>query len=84
MELGLHIGEQYLAAHADMYGGPCVQGSGLLVSDNQKPLISGAPPESFDPKHPLKHTLNLPQTDFPMRACMAQRELAILAFWEGK
>jgi len=31
-----------------------------------------------------KDTLNLPQTDFPMKANLAQREPEILAFWEGK
>ena len=30
-----------------------------------------------------KDTLNLPQTDFPMRANLAQREAEILAYWES-
>ena len=30
-----------------------------------------------------KETLNLPQTEFPMRANLAQREPATLARWEG-
>src|SRR5659263_644677 len=30
-----------------------------------------------------KETLNLPQTEFPMRANLAQREPAMLARWEG-
>ena len=30
-----------------------------------------------------KKTLNLPQTDFPMRANLAQREPATLARWDG-
>ncbi|MDR2051183.1 MAG: isoleucine--tRNA ligase [Deltaproteobacteria bacterium] len=29
-----------------------------------------------------KHTLNLPRTDFPMRANLTQREPALLKFWE--
>ena len=31
-----------------------------------------------------KSTLNLPQTDFPMRAALAQREPAMLADWEAR
>ncbi|MEW6068335.1 MAG: isoleucine--tRNA ligase [Nitrospirota bacterium] len=31
-----------------------------------------------------KDTLNLPQTDFPMKANLAQREPAIIAFWKEK
>ena len=30
-----------------------------------------------------KHTLNLPQTDFPMRANLAQREPEMLARWDA-
>ena len=30
-----------------------------------------------------KETLNLPQTEFPMRANLAQREPATLARWDG-
>ena len=30
-----------------------------------------------------KDTLNLPKTDFPMRANLAQREPEILAYWES-
>lgn len=31
-----------------------------------------------------KHTLNLPKTDFPMKANLSQREPEMLAFWEQK
>ncbi|HAC33143.1 MAG TPA: isoleucine--tRNA ligase, partial [Gammaproteobacteria bacterium] len=31
-----------------------------------------------------KETLNLPQTDFPMRGNLPQREPAMLAFWEDQ
>src|SRR6266851_1331761 len=31
-----------------------------------------------------KNTLNLPKTDFPMRADLAKREPQLLAFWEQK
>ena len=31
-----------------------------------------------------KDTLNLPQTEFPMRAGLAQREPGMLADWEGR
>jgi isoleucyl-tRNA synthetase len=34
---------------------------------------------SFD----LKKTLNLPRTDFPMKANLAQNEPKLLARWEG-
>jgi len=34
-------------------------------------------------KHPYRDTLNLPKTDFPMKANLAQRELSILARWEA-
>ena len=30
-----------------------------------------------------KNTLNLPETDFPMKASLAQREPDTLAFWEN-
>jgi len=80
-ENGLHKEEQYLEAHADQYGGPCVQGSGLLTVDNNKPLWQNTPPEAFDAKHPFKHTLNLPKTDMPMRAVSNERELAQLKAW---
>lgn len=38
------------------------------------------------PKSPMnyKDTLNLPQTDFPMKANLTQREPAIISLWEGK
>jgi len=32
-------------------------------------------------KKDYKHTLNLPQTDFPMKANLPQREPEWLAFW---
>ena len=32
----------------------------------------------------IKDTLNLPQTDFPMKANLSQREPAILDFWAQK
>jgi len=35
-------------------------------------------------KHPYKETLNLPQTDFPMKANLAQREPILLKTWEEK
>src|SRR5256884_626748 len=31
-----------------------------------------------------KHTINLPQTDFPMKADLAQREPAMVRAWEGR
>ena len=31
-----------------------------------------------------KDTLNLPQTDFPMKANLAQKEPSMLGFWEEK
>ena len=31
-----------------------------------------------------KHTLNLPETDFPMKANLAEREPAMLAHWQRK
>src|SRR5205807_715322 len=31
-----------------------------------------------------KHTLNLPQTDFPMKADLAQREPAMVRAWEER
>src|ERR1700728_3193122 len=31
-----------------------------------------------------KHTINLPQTDFPMKADLAQREPAMVKGWEGR
>src|SRR4030066_2162 len=31
-----------------------------------------------------KETLNLPQTDFPMKANLSQREPEMLKFWDGK
>jgi isoleucyl-tRNA synthetase len=30
-----------------------------------------------------KHTINLPQTDFPMKADLANREPAMLKLWEA-
>ena len=31
-----------------------------------------------------RHTLNLPKTDFPMKANLAKREPEMLAAWEAK
>lgn len=40
------------------------------------------PKEVSDKQKDFKDTLNLPQTDFPMKANLTQREPAILKFWE--
>ncbi len=39
--------------------------------------------ESIGPVADYKHTLNLPQTDFPMKANLAQREPEALKHWQS-
>lgn len=81
-QYGFHPGEQFLVSHDDEYGGVCVQGSGLMVNDNNKPLVSNV--DLPDSENKYKHTLNLPRTNFPMRRSMAEFEVSSLKMWDSK